>query len=58
MSVIGKIIDLAFGVAERVVRMIDDRKARKRAEVRKGLSHKDVEHQQAQIKSATRPKSK
>ncbi len=50
------IIDGAFEVAERVVRWVDDRKAKKRqleAQQARGLSHQDVERQQVQIRTAT-----
>lgn len=52
-ALIEKAITLGFDVAIRLDRYLDERKARKK----KGLSYKDVAHQQEQIASATRSRA-
>ena len=58
MGLAFRVIDALLGVAERVVRWHDDRRARRRQLERQGLSHRDVQHQQAQIRAASRPRER
>ncbi len=50
---IGKVAEVLFDNAIRLDRYLDERKARKK----RGLSFKDVQHQQAQIAQATRSRA-
>lgn len=52
-TLVGKAITLGFDVAVGIDRWLDARKARKK----KGLSFKDVQHQQAQIAAATKSRA-
>lgn len=52
-ALVWKAVDVALEGAIRLDRYLDERKARKK----RGLSFKDVQHQQAQIAAATRSRA-